>query len=246
MFDIPYHVRINVKIEKWTIHASGFDPKPELAAIKARSELVERIYTSDLANEDTTGLFTYRKPAYWCSTGAAAHPDRDQCLENSLAEIIERDSVSCWFSMSRTYEHLTTIKDIELWKIPCIYKGWNVVVSRKKQGDRTQIQAGASRLLEDAMKKAFWESYLKDEIPPAMTDSRLPNFTPGPVKTGDLNEPYLFLREWKVDDLFVVKQYSYHTGDMRRGVPLTKVDIYKEFLGDNNCQPIPIHFNWCH
>jgi hypothetical protein len=154
--------------------------------------------------------------------------------------------VSAWFSMSRRYTHLETAHGIELWEIPCMYKGWHVVISRKQQGELTQIQAGASRNLEDAMLKAFYESFLKPVIPIQLYDDRLPKFQEGSIKHGDYAEPILNLREWKASDLYVVKQFSYDVGDMRRGVPQTKVIEYSKFLGDQACKPIPIQFNWCH
>lgn len=246
MFDIPVKVNMSAKVEKWTIGGVGFASTHSLAALKARSELIERIYTSDLKQEDTTGLFTYRKPSYWCSTGAAAHPDRDICLESSLGEIIERDSVSCWFAMSRTYSPLETIHGVELVEIPCMYQGWHVVVSIRKQNDRTAIQSGSGRTLEEAMLKAFQESFLRVDLASEFAASRLPELTSGIIKHGNEPAPTLFLREWQCDELFVVKQYSYQCGDMRRGVPQLKADKYKEFLGDPECKQIPIHFNWCH
>jgi ribosomal protein S12 methylthiotransferase accessory factor YcaO len=228
------------------VSATGFATTYTLAALKARSELIERIYASDLMQEDASGLPTYRTPTYWCSTGAAAHPDRDICLENSLGEIIERDSLSCWFAMSRTYSPIETVHGVELAEIPCMYEGWHVVISIRKQENRTAIQAGSGRTLEEAMLKAFYESFLRPQLPAGFEASRLPNLTPGAIKLGNEPAPALFLREWKCEDLFVVKQYSHHCGDMRRGVPQQKADKYKEFLGDPECIQIPIHFNWCH
>jgi hypothetical protein len=246
MFDTPIIVRMASQVEKWNIGATGFATTHSLAAMKARSELIERIYATDLMQEDTTGIFTYRTPTYWCSTGTAAHPDRDQCLENSLAEIIERDMVSCWFAISRTYSSITNINTRELVEIPCMYKGWHVVVSIRRENDCTAIQAAASRNLEDAMLKAFYESHLRTTLPDTFKSSRLPELKEGKIKHGDLAEPELFLREWKYEDLFLLKQYSHQCGDMRRGVPALKAAAYKKFIGEPECIQIPISFSWCH
>lgn len=230
MFDIPVKVNSNVRIDGFLVRGTGFAPDYATAALKARSELIERIYTSDLVNEDTSGLFTYRQPPFWCSTGAAAHPNREVCLQNSLSEIIERDMLSCWMGISRIYQPITVVHDIELWKIPCIYKDWNVVVSVRRQENKTQIQAAASKVLEDAMLKAFYEAFLRPTLDETFLDSRLPKFEIGSFKEGSLPEPDLFLREWKVEDLFVTKYYGFHVGDFRRGISPIKADAYTKFM----------------
>lgn len=244
MFNIPVSVSSSVTIDGYYIPSTGFGDTYTLAALKARSELIERIYTSDLMNEDSTGLFTYRHPTYWCSTGSAAHPDREICLSNSMAEIIERDMLACWMAISRVYAPITIIHNIELWEIPCMYKDWYVIVSVKRQLDRTQITCAASKDINVAMVKAFYEAFLRPTLPPAFIDSRLPTFTVGDIKRGDYPAPDLFLREWKVDDLFVTKYYGYHVSDFRRGISTIKSAEYIKFMGLSEWTQLQLHRSW--
>lgn len=226
------------------VYATGIADSYSLAATKARSELVERIVTSDLMNSDVTGLFTYKTPTQWCSTGAAAHPDRYTALEKSTAEIVERDAVACWLSFSTPCQIVEERDGVQIVRITTPYRGWFVCVAIRDEGDQRQLTGAAARRLHQAVDAAYLEAFVRTTLPVDFLKSRLPAFVYGDIVQATHDAPTLLLREWKVDDLNIVKQFSKGVADFRRGIPAVALSKYQSMLGEGIWQPQQLQRDW--
>lgn len=245
----PHTIYMQRFMKRKSISACGIDTDIDMAIIKARSELYERIYTSDLENEDDTGLVTYSKPTFWCSTGAAAHPDEDICVQKSRAELVERDSLVSWMAFGTPGEVVHEVGNRLILRIPCRFRGWYVAACLRFEEDKVKcrVAGGSSEHWEGAARSAYDESFLSPTLSdPKWLASNLPFLPFGecPESGQDDLPDSVNLRQWFVAGLHISKMWSPELSDFRRGLTEQTSERYRRYYGDMSLSPRKVHRSW--
>jgi translation initiation factor IF-1 len=248
-------VKTTVEVDGFSIIGTGIDPDVFIAVTKARAEVIERIASSDLNPDnrlDFAGLFTYRTPTQWCSTGTAAHTDLKYATFAATAELIERDAVAKWLGLCPIGEVVFTLDNVKVYRIPCQYQGWFVCVAERTEVDPengterlTQLTGAARKNLAEAAEKAWQESFVRAVLPQAFQATRLPSIIERELPVGQAVLPELTRRVWiNQSDLVVVRVAGPDFADFRRGITAKAANEYIEFVGTQVCRVKELQRNW--